>query len=144
MYEHGLFPERCPICGRVNFRNGPDYCAHWWGTEYDGSLVDGPYYEEFEELWGVLAEVYESPDAEESEQLIDLLNAGGLADLAKGLVQYDKMWWLSEVKSKVYIEPEASMVSGEGWSLYQQETGWFDGIMSQLRQRVEIARSRLS
>ncbi|HEX5387665.1 MAG TPA: hypothetical protein VFW66_13260 [Gemmatimonadales bacterium] len=83
--------------------------------------------------------MYDSPDDEESERLVNQLNAAGLTDIARALVQYDKTWWLGGVEHKVYIEPEASMVSGEGWSLYHEDPGWFDHLMAQLRTAGKIA-----
>jgi hypothetical protein len=140
MYENGLFPERCPLCNRVNFRNGPDYCEHWWGEEYDGSLVNGPYSEEFEELWALLSNIYEQGERSEAEDLITGLRAARLIDLAQALTQYDKTWWLKDVKYKAYIEPEASMVSGDGWSLYHEDPKWFEQTMAQLRAGAHVAR----
>jgi hypothetical protein len=139
MEEHGLFPERCPLCDRINFRNGPDYCAHWWGTEYDGSLIDGPFSEEYETLWTHLSEAYDTPDDIAAARLIARLKEAGLTRIAKALREFDKVWWLSGVEYRVYIEPQMSMVSGEGWSLYEEEPGWFVDIMTQLRKAAAIA-----
>jgi hypothetical protein len=139
LFERGLFPERCPICQRVNLRNGPDYCSHWWGTEYDGELVEGPYCDECEGLWSQLYDLYQSPRDIKARGLIKKLRKSGLEDIARALVANDKSWWLPDVHAKVFIEPEASMVSGQGWSLYHVDPKWFEVIMERLRRAAQIA-----
>lgn len=138
MVEQGLFPEQCPVCSRVNLRNGPDYCAHYWGTVYDGALIDGPYAEEFEGLWAKLEPIYQSPNDIQALGLIKKLRKAGLDEVARAVVDSNKLWWLRDVKAKILIDAEASMASGTGWSLYHDEHGWFDGIMDHLRLAVEI------
>jgi hypothetical protein len=102
-------------------------------------LVDGPFSEEYETLWTRLSEAYDTPDDVAAARLIARLKEAGLTRIAKALREYNKVWWLSGVECRVYIEPEMSMVSGEGWSLYEEEPGWFVDIMTQLRRAAAIA-----
>jgi hypothetical protein len=144
LVEQGLYPEQCPVCARVNFRNADDYCIHYWGTEYDGSLIDGPYANEFEEIWSRLEGIYQTHNDIQALGLIKRLRQAGLDDIARAVMDSNKLWWLREVGDKVFIDAEASMASGTGWSLYHRQEGWFEGIMRPLRKAVEIGSQLVS
>ena len=142
--EEGFFPERCPICSRINFKRADDYCEHFWGATYDNEMIDGPFSQEFEELWAALQDTYQATDDTQVRLLITNLHANGLAEIAEATVNCDKFWWLSRVIHKNFIEPEASLASGSGWNLYQEEDGWFEGTIRQLRTAVQVAREAIT
>jgi hypothetical protein len=137
--EDGGYPEPCPICSRVNFRVPNDHCEHFWAAVYDCEVIDGPYATEFEHLWATLDNAYQSTDDEGARLLLRKLRQGGLTGVAKALVEGDKLWWLKRVKHKNFIDAEASMASGTGWNLYEEEAGWFEDTMRQLRSAVGFA-----
>ena len=92
-------------------------------------------------MWELLTAAYETADAEEADCLLTRVTAVGSAEIAKALAESSKIWWLSRVRNKVYIEPGASMVSGEGWSLYEEKPAWFADIMAQLRKAASVAKT---
>jgi hypothetical protein len=138
MEEDGLFPERCPICHRLNARNGDDYCEHYWGTTYDHELIDGPYAEEFEALWSMVENTYQTTNDVQADGFLRLLREAGLDEIASAVVDTDKFWWMSEVTDKVFIDAEASPASGTGWSLYHREPKWFEGVLDRMRKAAEL------
>lgn len=139
-FDEGSFPERCPICMRINFRTiDDDYCEHFWATVYDGEMTNGPFSADFERLWSTLDNFYQTTDDPGAARLMKHLRLEGLGEVADALVNSDKLWWLDRVEHKNFIDAEASLASGSGWNLYSVTEDWFEEIIRQMERASSIA-----
>jgi hypothetical protein len=132
------YPERCPICERINFTSPDDYCEHFWATVYDNEMIAGPFANDFERLWSTLDDTYQTTDDIHAHRLMEDLRQAGLAEIAEALLNSDKLWWLYRAPHKNVIDAEASLASGSGWNLYQEKAGWFEQTIQQMQRAAEI------
>lgn len=136
-----VFPTRCPICGRLNEAVGRDFCSHYLGQVYDGSLTEGPYANAFQELWNSLYYAYNSMTDDQADSFAATLRASGLQDILDALYEGDSTWWQDKVSGGGYVEPKDHFMASEGWIVYHENPQWFESIIEQVRSALSVAKN---
>jgi len=143
--EGNIATERCPICDRLNSPGACDHCRHFFGSYWDGDVINSAGFEAFDTVWSELTSIFCDLQAEDW----DFEDVRGL-----GRIEVLSLAWEEASSSSALVELIAfdegprivtdGMLSGEGCSLYLDDFSEVVSLLEEIRNITQRLRETVA